>query len=96
MWMNSDLLPHLSKNADDICWMRSLHTEAINHEPAICAMQTGNQIGGRPCLGFLGFLWPRLDELQFADLCRIDRYTNESRTGAGYLFPPVVERLSTR
>jgi hypothetical protein len=31
--------------------MRSLHTEAINHEPAICAMQTGNQITGRPCLG---------------------------------------------
>jgi hypothetical protein len=51
MWMNSDLLPHLSQNADDICWMRSLHTEAINHEPAICAMQTGNQITGRPCLG---------------------------------------------
>ena len=51
MWMNSDLLPHLAKNADDICWMRSLHTEAINHEPAICAMQTGNQISGRPCIG---------------------------------------------
>ncbi len=51
MWMNSDLLPYLSQNADDICWMRSLHTEAINHEPAICAMQTGNQITGRPCLG---------------------------------------------
>ncbi len=51
MWMNSDLLPHLSKNADDICWMRSLHTEAINHEPAICAMQTGNQVAGRPCIG---------------------------------------------
>jgi hypothetical protein len=28
-----------------------LHTEAINHEPAICAMQTGNQVSGRPCLG---------------------------------------------
>lgn len=51
MWMNSDLLPNLSKNADDICWMRSLHTEAINHEPAICAMQTGNQVSGRPCIG---------------------------------------------
>jgi hypothetical protein len=51
MWMNSELLPNLSRNADDICWMRSLHTEAINHEPAICAMQTGNQITGRPCLG---------------------------------------------
>ncbi len=51
MWMNSELLPYLSKNADDICWMRSLHTEAINHEPAICAMQTGNQVAGRPCIG---------------------------------------------
>ena len=51
MWMNSELLPYLARNADDICWMRSLHTEAINHEPAICAMQTGNQITGRPCLG---------------------------------------------
>ena len=51
MWMNSELLPHLGKRADEICWMRSLHTEAINHEPAITAMQTGNQVGGRPCLG---------------------------------------------
>ncbi len=51
MWMNTELLPNLAKNADDICFMRSLHTEAINHEPAICAMQTGNQITGRPCLG---------------------------------------------
>lgn len=51
MWMNDELLPHLAEVADDLCWMRSLHTEAINHEPAICAMQTGNQITGRPCLG---------------------------------------------
>ncbi len=51
MMMNTELLPNLAKKADDICWMRSLHTEAINHEPAIAAMQTGNQIGGRPCLG---------------------------------------------
>lgn len=51
MWINDELLPNLAKNADDICWMRSLHTEAINHEPAIAAMQTGNQIPGRPCMG---------------------------------------------
>ncbi len=51
MWMNSELLPWLSQKADSICWMRSLHTEAINHEPAITAMQTGNQVTGRPCLG---------------------------------------------
>ncbi|MEM8678851.1 MAG: DUF1501 domain-containing protein [Planctomycetota bacterium] len=51
MWLNQEMLPWLSQKADDICWMRSLHTEAINHEPAIAAMQTGNQITGRPCLG---------------------------------------------
>ena len=51
MTMNTELLPYLAKKADEICWMRSLHTEAINHEPAITAMQTGNQITGRPCLG---------------------------------------------
>ena len=51
MWMNKELLPNLAHKADDICWMRSMHTEAINHEPAIAAMQTGNQITGRPCLG---------------------------------------------
>ncbi|MEZ6130628.1 MAG: DUF1501 domain-containing protein [Planctomycetaceae bacterium] len=51
MMMNTELLPNLAQKADEICWMRSLHTEAINHEPAIAAMQTGNQITGRPCLG---------------------------------------------
>ena len=51
MWMNTELLPWLSQKADEICWIRSLHTEAINHEPAIAAMQTGNQVVGRPCLG---------------------------------------------
>jgi hypothetical protein len=36
---------------DDLCFIRSMHTEAINHEPAITYMQTGNQVTGRPCLG---------------------------------------------
>ncbi len=51
MWMNTELLPNLAQKADEICWIRTLHTEAINHEPAITAMQTGNQVTGRPCLG---------------------------------------------
>ncbi len=51
LWMNDELLPWMGQVTDDICWMRSLHTEAINHEPAITAMQTGNQVTGRPCLG---------------------------------------------
>ncbi len=50
MWV-SELLPWTSKMVDDMCFVRSMHTEAINHEPAISYMQTGNQITGRPCLG---------------------------------------------
>jgi hypothetical protein len=50
MWV-SELLPNLAKSVDDLCFVRSMHTEAINHEPAICYMQTGNQVTGRPCLG---------------------------------------------
>jgi hypothetical protein len=51
LWMNTELLPWTSKVVDDLCLIRSMHTEAINHEPAICAMQTGNQVQGRPCIG---------------------------------------------
>jgi hypothetical protein len=47
----TELLPYTSKMVDDMVFIRSMHTEAINHEPAICFMQTGNQITGRPCLG---------------------------------------------
>ncbi len=50
MWV-SELLPNLASMADDLCFIRSMHTEAINHEPAISYIQTGNQITGRPCLG---------------------------------------------
>lgn len=47
----SDLLPHLGKVADDICIVRSMYTEAINHDQAITFFQTGHQQPGRPCLG---------------------------------------------
>jgi hypothetical protein len=50
MWV-SELLPWTAKMVDDMCFIRSMHTDAINHEPAITLMQTGNQVTGRPCLG---------------------------------------------
>jgi uncharacterized protein (DUF1501 family) len=50
-WLNSDLLPHLSKVADNISVIRSMHTEAINHDPAITFFQTGFQLAGRPSIG---------------------------------------------
>ncbi len=50
MWM-SEVLPYTARMADDMVFMRSMHTEAINHEPAITYIQTGNQVTGRPCIG---------------------------------------------
>jgi hypothetical protein len=50
MWI-SELLPHTAKLADEICLIRSMHTEAINHDPAMTLLQTGHQIGGRPSFG---------------------------------------------
>lgn len=50
VWL-SELLPHTSTIADEMCLIRSLHTEAINHEPAITFFQTGSQQVGRPSFG---------------------------------------------
>ncbi len=49
-WL-SELLPHMSNVVDDICVIRSMHTEAINHDPAITFFQSGNQQPGRPSIG---------------------------------------------
>ena len=50
MWF-SELLPHTAKMADKICMIRSMQTEAINHDPAVTFFQTGFQIAGRPSIG---------------------------------------------
>jgi uncharacterized protein (DUF1501 family) len=47
----SELLPHTAKIADDIAVIKSVHTEAINHDPAVTFIQTGSQIPGKPSLG---------------------------------------------
>ena len=49
-WM-SELLPYTSKIVDDLCIVRSMYTEAINHDPAITFFQTGSQLPGRPSMG---------------------------------------------
>jgi hypothetical protein len=51
----STIFPHLSKMADEICIIRSLKTEAINHDPAHTFMNTGTTISGRPSMG--SWLW---------------------------------------
>ncbi|MFO0909222.1 MAG: DUF1501 domain-containing protein [Isosphaeraceae bacterium] len=47
----SELLPHTAAVADDLCIIRSVQTEAINHDPAITFVQTGSQLAGRPSIG---------------------------------------------
>src|SRR5262245_54672352 len=49
-WL-SELLPHTASVADELCFIKSLHTEAINHDPAITFCQTGAQLAGRPSMG---------------------------------------------
>ncbi len=47
----SDLLPNIAKIADELCIIKTMHTEAINHDPAVTFFQTGNQQPGRPAMG---------------------------------------------
>ena len=47
----SELLPHTAKVADELCFIKSMYTEAINHDPAITFFQTGAQLAGRPSIG---------------------------------------------
>ncbi len=49
-WL-SDLLPHHAKIADEICLIKTMHTEAVNHDPAATFIQTGSQFPGRPAIG---------------------------------------------
>ena len=49
-WL-SELLPHTARIVDDICLIKSMQTEAINHDPAITFVQTGSQLAGRPSMG---------------------------------------------
>nr|WKN39447.1 DUF1501 domain-containing protein [Tunicatimonas sp. TK19036] len=47
----SELMPHTAKITDELCFVKSMYTEAINHDPAITFFQTGSQQPGRPCIG---------------------------------------------
>lgn len=49
-WL-SNLLPHHRKICDDLCFIKTMHTEAINHDPAVTFIQTGSQQAGRPSIG---------------------------------------------
>ena len=49
-WM-SELMPHTAKIVDELCFIKSMYTNAINHDPAITMIQTGSELPGRPSIG---------------------------------------------
>jgi hypothetical protein len=84
----SELLPHLAGVADDLCIIKSMHTEAINHDPAITYIQTGSQIPGRPSMGAwlsYGVGSPNQDLPAYVVL--------HSRIGAGAMTQALFSRL---
>jgi hypothetical protein len=65
--------------ADDICVVRTLHTEAINHEPAITFLQTGSQVAGKPCIGsWLSYGLGSMNDSLPSFVVMIARHTNPS------------------
>ena len=91
----SDLLPHTRSIADEICVIRSLHTEAINHDPAITFFQTGSQQPGRPCIGaWTDYGLGRINENLPSFVVLIS--VNKDKPGQGLLATAVGERVSCR
>jgi hypothetical protein len=75
----SEVLPWTAKMADDICVLRTLRTEAINHEPAIAFIQTGNQVTGKPCIGsWLSYGLGSMNESLPTFVVMTARHTNAS------------------
>jgi len=75
----SETLPFMARMADDLCVIRTLHTEAINHEPAIVLIQTGNQITGKPCIGsWLSYGLGSMNENLPTFVVMTARHTNQS------------------
>ena len=93
----SELLPYTARMVDDIAIIRSMHTEAINHEPAITFFQTGLMVAGRPCIGSLAQLRPGQHESEPADVRRAAGQTQSPQgQRAGHLRAPVERRLPLR
>ncbi len=82
MWVN-DMLPHTAKMVDQLCFVRSMKTDAINHEPAMAYIQTGNQVSGRPSIGsWLSYGLGTLNENLPAFVVMVAQPTNQEQMQA--------------
>lgn len=83
----SKALPHIGSMADDLCIIRSMHTDAINHDPAITFQQTGSQIPGRPSIGS----WVGYGLGSYND--NLPAFVAMSSRGSGKTGQPLYDRL---
>ncbi len=83
----SELLPNIGQLADDLCVVNSMHTQAINHDPAITLLQTGSQIPGRPSIGS----W--LSYGLGAETENLPAFVAMSSRGSGKAGQPLYDRL---
>ena len=67
----SDFLPQISQHADELCVIRSLHGDSVNHPQSVYQMNTGNILMGRPSVAIPGFLWVRDRKSRFTCFCRV-------------------------
>ncbi|MCB1097822.1 MAG: DUF1501 domain-containing protein [Verrucomicrobiae bacterium] len=86
IWM-SELLPGIASIADELCVVRSMFTQAINHDPAITLLQTGSQIAGRPSMG----AW--LDYGLGTENADLPAFVAMSSRGNGRAGQPLYDRL---
>ena len=92
----SGFLPHIAGHADDLCIIRSMHTDQINHDPAHTVMNTGTSIQGRPSMGSWVTYGLGSENDGPARLRRDDfRYARRPQPAAD-LEPPVAQRLPAR
>ncbi len=83
----SEVLPHTAQMVDSMCVIRSMHTDAINHDPAITFQQTGSQIPGRPSIGsWLGYGLGSFDE-------NLPAFVAMSSKGRAKTGQPLYDRL---
>ncbi len=83
----SELMPNLASIADDVCFVKSMYTEAINHDPAITFFQTGSQLPGRPSMG----AWLTYGLGSFSK--NLPGFVAMSSRGTGKQGQPIYDRL---
>ncbi len=89
--MVSELMPHTAAIADKLCFVKSMHTEAINHDPAVTFVQTGTQQAGRPSIGSWLSYGLGSDNANLPGVHRAALARPPGRPAA--LLPPVGQRL---